>query len=414
MTQITNPRKTIGILAFTQVMSWGSLYYAIAILAPEIQKEMGWRAEIVFGAFSWSLLIAGFASTPIGILLDRFGGRVVMGVGSFVCGSGLMMLGLNHSIVIYFIAWTLLGLGMALSLYEAAFATINREFVSNSRQAISTLTLFGGFASTLFWPLTLQLNTMIGWRNTYLLYGAVQLALCMPLHLMLNTHRQKTVEATNAKTDSALARSHTLNEALHNPAFWKLALAFSANSFVFTALSVHLIPLLKQMGHAATLAVIMVALIGPMQVAGRLGEMMIARRALPQTVGKFTFSTLPGALLILILFGSQQWAVALYCILYGLSNGIVTIVRGTLPQTLFGRENYGAISGALAAPSLIAKAAGPLIMAVVIQHTTTPLPSLLIFLAFAMISLSFYLAAIKVDQSVMKSAVEVALKLKQN
>ncbi|MFZ6658141.1 MFS transporter [Undibacterium sp. TJN19] len=395
MTQHFHARKTIAILAFTQIASWGSLYYAIAILAPEILREMGWSAEIVFGAFSWSLLVAGLVSTPIGIMLDRHGGRLVMGSGSLVCAAGMITLSLNHSMAIYFLAWSLLGLGMSLTLYEAAFATINREFLANSRQAISTLTLFGGFASTVFWPLTLKLNSLIGWRNTYLLYGMVQLGICFPLHMLLSAPKSQRTLGAEENGPSQSRRSHTLAEALQHPAFWKLALAFSANSFVFSTLSVHLIPLLGKFGHAATWVVMMAAFIGPMQVAGRLGEMTFARHALPQTVGKCIFSALPVALLMLILFGTQQWAVAVFCMLYGLSNGILTIVRGTIPQAMFGRENYGAISGALAGPALISKAAGPLAMAVVAQHYTTPSPFLLILLLFTIASLGFYLLAVR-------------------
>ncbi|MBC3919222.1 MFS transporter [Undibacterium sp. CY18W] len=397
MNQQFHARKTIAILAFTQVASWGSLYYAISILAPEILKEMRWSAEIVFGAFSWSLLVAGLVSTPIGILLDRHGGRLVMGSGSLVCAIGMIILSLNHSMAIYFLAWSLLGLGMALTLYEAAFATINRSFLTNSRQAISTLTLFGGFASTVFWPLTLKLNSLIGWRDTYLLYGLVQLAVCFPLHMMLGSPKSGEALASVQSKSLPVKRSHTLAEALRHPAFWKLALAFSANSFVFSTMSVHLIPLLGKFGHATTWVVMMTAMIGPMQVAGRLGEMTFARHALPQTVGKCIFAALPVALLVLITFGTQQWAVALFCILYGLSNGILTIVRGTIPQALFGRENYGAISGALAGPALISKAAGPLAMAVVAQQTATPYPFLLILLLFTIVSLGFYLAAIRLE-----------------
>lgn len=308
--QDTRPSwNIIGILALTQVASWGSLYYAFAILAPEMQREFGWRAEVVFGAFSWSLLVAGVVSTPVGVLLDRFGGRAVMGIGSLTCGLGFLVLGVAHSIFLYFLGWTILGLAMAMVLYEAAFATINHAFAVNPRRAISTLTLFGGFASTLFWPLTLKLNGLIGWRDTYLIYGAMQLVLCAPLHALL------TAGGRPASTPLPAAqpkRDYSLRDAVRHPAFWKLALAFSANSFVFSALSVHLIPLLHQFGHALTTAVWMATLIGPMQVAGRIGEMTFGSRALPQTVGKLIFSALPVALLALLLLGRQQIAAAVF------------------------------------------------------------------------------------------------------
>ncbi|MEN3364210.1 MAG: hypothetical protein V7606_1484 [Burkholderiales bacterium] len=395
MTTAQAPWKIISILSFTQVVSWGSLYYAFAILAPDIQRELGWRAEVVFGAYSWSLLVAGLVATPAGMLLDRYGGRPVMGAGSLAGGAGFIALATAHTAIHYFAAWTLLGVAMAMVLYEAAFATINREFLQNARRGISTVTLFGGLASTVFWPLTLKLNGMVGWRDTFMIYGVAQLVLCMPLHALLVPRRQRMVRADNAHA----SKNYTLKEAVRHPVFWNLAFAFSANSFIFSAMSVHLIPLLERFGHPIVAAVFLATLIGPMQVAGRIGEMTFARHALPQNVGKVTFSLLPAALLALMFLGVRQWAVAMFCILYGISLGILTIVRGTVPQALFGRENYGAISGALAGPALIAKAAGPLAAAVVLQLSPSPYPLLAVLLLISAISLAFFLAAVKTSRT---------------
>jgi predicted MFS family arabinose efflux permease len=384
----------IGILAFTQIASWGSMYYAFSIISPNIGQELGMRVELVYGAFSWALLVAGLVATPTGILVDRYGGRWVMATGSVICGVGLLLLGKATETLSYFSAWTVLGVAMSLTLYEAAFATINRKFEQNSRQVISTLTLFAGFASTVFWPLTLKLSLLVGWRETYLWFGAVQLFLCLPLHLMLGcdkpiSHKPQTLSEHN----------HTLSEALRHPAFWKLAMAFSANMFIFSVLSVHLIPLLKDLGHTASLAVVMATLIGPTQVVGRIFERTFARNAVPQNVGIFTFAALPAAILAILLFGSHAWSVALFCVLYGLSNGILTIVRGTIPQAMFGRLNYGAISGAMAGPSLLAKAAGPLVAAVVLRAYPSPSVLIGILLAVAAVSLAFYLSAVSRDSS---------------
>lgn len=381
--------RTIGILAFTQITSWGSLYYAFSIVAPDIGRELSLRSELVYGAFSWSLLVAGLVSTPVGMLLDRFGGRPVMAAGSLVCGAGLLWLSRCDSLVSYYGAWSVMGLAMSLTLYEAAFATIIKKHEEGARQAISTLTLFAGFASTAFWPLTLYLGGRYGWRDAYLCYAVIQLAVCLPLHLALGHDAP-----AKARHNPGAAASHTLTEALRSATFWKLAFAFSANMFIFSALSVHLIPLLTNMGHAMKLAVLMSALIGPMQVTGRVLERTVARNAAPQTVGKFTFAALPGALAALLMFGTQAWAVAAFCILYGLSNGILTIVRGTIPQALFGRENYGAISGAMAGPSLLSKAAGPLLAAAILRAHADPAPLLWILLACSLASLMFYLAAV--------------------
>ncbi|MFC5480886.1 MFS transporter [Massilia suwonensis] len=387
--------RTIGILAPTQIISWGSLYYAFSILGPRIREEMGWGTELVFGAYSWSLLVAGLAATPVGILLDRHGGRRIMGAGSVLCGIGLIALGAGRTPLAYLSAWTALGLAMGMTLYEAAFATINRRYAGEGRQVISTLTLFAGFASTLFWPLTQALDATWGWRATYFWYAALQFLVCLPLHLLLGGDTVRPAVAPRLGN-----RSHTLAEALRHPAFWKLTAAFAAHTLVFAVLSVHLIPLLQGLGHSARLAVLMSMLIGPMQVAGRVLERTVGRAAAPELVGKYCFAALPAALASVLLFGTQAWAIAGFCILYGLSNGVLTIVRGTLPQALFGSANYGAISGAMAGPSLVAKAAGPVVGAMLLARHGTPELVLVLLFAAAAVSVCFYFAAVRAQPAI--------------
>ena len=386
------PSTTIGILAVTQIVSWGSLYYAFTILAPGIRRDLGLAPELVFGAFSWALLVAGLAATPVGILLDRHGGRLAMAGGSFLCFLGLAWLARCTGVVSYYAAWTLIGLAMALTLYEAAFATIQRRHDAEARQSMSALTLFGGFASTLFWPLTAWLEASYGWRDTYLWYGIVQLAVCMPLHLCLGADLPRT----RPQQPVGSPREHTLAQAVRHPAFWPLALAFAANTFVFSAMAVHLIPLFERLGQGKETAVLLAALIGPMQVAGRVGEMAFARHTAPQTVGRLTFALLPAALAIIVLGGAQAWSVAAFCVLYGLGNGILTILRGSLPRALFGREHYGAIAGAMAGPALLSKAAGPLVAATLLRRADGPVLLLSVLLVVSVASLSLYLRAVGV------------------
>jgi hypothetical protein len=313
-----------------------------------------------------------------------------MAAGSLLCALGLAWLSRCTGTVSYFLAWTVIGAAMALTLYEAAFATINRKLDTGSRQAMSTLTLFGGFASTLFWPLTARLSAVLDWRDTYLWYAAAQLVVCVPLHLWLGA-----VPARDRRQAPGAARGgHTLAQALRHPAFWALALAFAANAFIFSAMSVHLIPLLERLGQSTAVAVLLAALIGPMQVAGRVGEMTLARSTPPQMVGKLTFAMLPVALMVLAVAGAQAWAAAVFCVLYGLSNGILTIVRGTIPQALFGREHYGAIAGAMAGPALLSKAAGPLAAAAILRYGAGPGVLLSILLAISVVSLGSYLRAV--------------------
>lgn len=406
MTDSSNPSasRTLAILGTTQVISWGTLYYAFAIIARDIERDLGMRPEIVFGAFSWCLLVAGMASTPAGMLIDRYGGRLVMAGGSLLCGAGFILLSRAEGALSYFIAWTILGVAMAGVLYEAAFASITYLFGAGSRRTISTLTLFGGFASTVFWPLTLQVDALAGWRGTYLAYGLAQLLVCLPLHLLLQREGAGPRHA-HARTEGP---DMSLRQALGHPAFWKLAFAFSANSFIFSALSVHLIPILTGLGHSTASVVLMAALIGPMQVAGRIAEMSFGRRVAPQTVGKLCFAFLPGALLALLLFGSSQVAMGTFCILYGLSNGVLTIVRGTVPQMLFGARHYGAIAGALSGPSLLAKAAGPLAIAAIIALTPSTSVLFSVLLLFSLASLAFYLLAVRAHAPVSNPIAEAS------
>ncbi len=391
---MSSARRTIGILAFTQIASWGALYYAFAVLAPDIGRDLGLSTETAFAAFSWSLLVAGLAATPIGALVDRHGGRWVMAAGSVTSAFGLAWLALSHSLLDYFGAWTVIGLASALTLYEAAFATINRKVAVGAPRAISTLTLFAGFASTIFWPLTHLLDARIGWRDTYLVYALVQLAACLPLHLWLGRDAPRQPPASGAPSDS-----HTLAQAVRHSSFWKLALAFSVNFFIFSALAAHLIPMLRALGHAAGTAVLLAALIGPMQVAGRIGERTLARDAAPQVVGRFVFSTLPFGLLALALLGAEAWAVALFCALYGMSNGVLTIVRGTLPRLLFGPRNYGAITGAMAAPALLSKAAAPMVAAAILGGAAGPRTMALVLFGCSLASLLLYLSAVRALRS---------------
>ena len=388
MRRASRHQLTIGILAVTQIASWGSIYYAFAVLAADIERDLGLSPELIFGGFSWSLLVAGMLSTPIGALLDRFKGRRVMTGGSLWAALGLALLGMAQSAPVYLLAWTVIGMSMGAVLYEAAFATINREFASHARRSISLLTLFGGLASTVFWPLTLMLNTEMGWRETYLVYAALHLFICAPLHALLPARAQQT------ERKMAASGSHTLAQAVQHPAFWPLAAAFAANSFVFSALSVHLIPILQRMGHSAGTVVALVALIGPMQVAGRMAEMTLARHASAQAVGVAIFMLLPLSLLLLALGGSQEVIVAGFCLLYGVSNGVVTIVRATLPRTIFGPEHYGAISGAMAGPSLLCKAAGPLVLAWSVDASPSPATLIGALLSMSLVALACYVFAI--------------------
>jgi len=245
---------------------------------------------------------------------------------------------------------------MACSLYEPAFAVVTRAFTRHPRRAIAVLTLFGGFASTVFWPLGQALIDASGWRETAMIFAAINLLVCVPLHL-------GALPAAHPPAMPASAASRSLREAVRDPAFYWLAAAFTANTLVFSATSVHLLAMLAAKGLTAAQAAAFGALIGPMQVAGRLAEMAFGRRTTPSRVGIVAMGLLPASLLLLVFAGTSAWGFVVFAALYGAGNGVMTIVRGTIPIELYGRDHYGAVNGALAAPVLVAKAAGPLVAA---------------------------------------------------
>ncbi|SFF85341.1 Nitrate/nitrite transporter NarK [Duganella sp. CF458] len=380
-------RKPVAVLAITQVISWGMLYYAFGVLASRIQADLALTASQTFGAFSWSVLVAGLAATPAGIAIDRHGGRWIMVAGSLVAALGLWCLAAAGSYITYMAAWTLIGTAMSLTLYEAAFATLNGSLSHDAARAISTVTLLGGLASTAFWPLTEALTVRLGWRDTLTIYALIQLLFCAPLHFHLDgVHQRKAAASHHAGA--------TLQHAIRQPHFWLLATAFAVNAFIFAAISVHLIRVVRALGHSMEFALMLAALIGPMQVVGRLIERTWGNGKAPTIVGLYTFAGLPVALFAIATFGSHAWGVAAFCLLYGLSNGVLTILRGTLPAAMFGRRHYGAISGALAAPALLAKASGPLMFAITFDVIGAR-QVLLLLLAMSFISLFVFTQAIR-------------------
>ena len=342
------------------------MFYAFSVLLAPIAQETGWTREAIVGAFSLGLLVAGLASAPVGMLIDRFGGRVIMSLGSLIGAFVLVLMSAAHTVAAFYIAWAVLGVAAAMLLYEPAFAVIYASFESNARKALTVLTLVAGFASTVFWPLTQALVSALGWRHTFLVLGILNLAICLPLHAIVLPSRGALRERPEAaKGASAAKERRALGVILRTRSFWLMAFAFTANILAFSVLSVHMIPLLQEKGFTPMHAVWLAALVGPMQVTGRLIEFTVGRRFSPKSVGLVALALLPFALVALMFASSNLWMGFAFAVLYGASNGIMTIIRATMPAEMFGREHYGAINGALAAPVIGTRAAGPLVASLI-------------------------------------------------
>ncbi len=347
----------LAALSVTQIASWGPLYYAFSVLMKPMQAELGWSRDLLVGGHAVALLVWGLAAYPTGRLIDRYGGRLVMSVGSLAATGAFALLALVQSVFTYYCAWVLAGLAMALCLYEAAFTVLTLAYRERSRWAITVLTLAGGFASTVFWPVTQMLVDGYGWRGAVLALAAVQLVVCLPLHAFALPGAPVRHKAA---TKGGLVKAVTGNVWLRAPAFWLLVVSFSANSFVTAAVAVHVIAILGERGLAASDAVWLGALIGPMQVIGRLMEFLFGKHLSATGVGTLTVMLLPASLVVMLLAGTSVPVLVVFVLLYGAGLGLYTIVRATTPAALFGRDNFGALNGALAAPSLFARAAGPI------------------------------------------------------
>jgi MFS family permease len=356
-------------LGFTQITAWGTTLYALGVLGKPIAADTGWSQGIVFGGLTVALLVSGAASTTVGRWIDQRGGRLVMSAGSMLVAIGLAVLSQVTHPYAYLAAWAFLGLAMRMNLYDAAFAALVQVTPSRGRRAISYLTLFGGFASSVFWPIGYQLDAHLGWRTTLLVFAAINLAVCLPLH-WFGLARREVEDPSRVGTAEAAAKpaDAPLEGAARSIAMVLFGLVGAATAVVFGALAVHLVPILEATGLALATAVFLASLKGFAQVAGRVWEIVLARNLKPLDLGRISIVFLPLSFLVLMLGGASFWTALAFTLLFGVSNGLVTIVRGAVPLALFGAKGYGEVLGILATPYLLLAALSPAAFALVVER----------------------------------------------
>ncbi len=355
-------------LGITQITAWGTSYYCLGVLAGPISRDTGWSRGFVFLGFTVALLAMGIVSSGVGRAIDRHGGRVVMTLGTVLVSAGLFALAHVRSQAAYLAVWVFLGLGMRLCLYDAAFAALVQITPSRGRMAISYLTLFGAFASSVFWVVGHALNEHVGWRQTLVLFALINLAVCLPLH-WLGLARRETTEGAPASTGSPAA---SLDEPLlgraRSVAIVLFALIMSLNGFVFGVISVQLVPLLEAAGLATAAAVWVASTKGVAQFGGRVVEIVFARNLRAITVGRIAVGILPPSLFLLLVGTGSLPLVVAFTLLMGASQGVITIVRGAVPLALFGAQGYGAVLGVIATPVLVVNAASPTVFAWIVDR----------------------------------------------
>ncbi|WP_332119888.1 MFS transporter [Azorhizobium caulinodans] len=346
-------------LGIGQICSWGSLYYAFPPIAEAMERELGWSKPETYGAATLGLILAGFAAYPVGSAIDRGHGRFVMAGGSLIAGLLLLSWSQAASLLPFYLCVAGIGIVQAATLYEPAFAVVARRSGSGgARAGITALTLWGGFASTVFIPIVQHLLDTVGWRGTLMVLGGVNLILCATLYALVidprADHPERTAPATSAMVGSGIVRG-----VMRLPAFWALAIALTAYYAAFSAFTFHFYPLLIERGFDTGTVVAAMAIIGPAQVAGRIAIWVFAPKASVRLIGSAVVLVFPVALLALQALPPSFTLVAAVAALYGGANGIMTIVRGLAVPEMLTREAYGAVNGALAAPGTIARAIAP-------------------------------------------------------
>ncbi|HEY2995841.1 MAG TPA: MFS transporter [Methylomirabilota bacterium] len=347
----------VAAVSITETVTWGIIYYGFPVFLRPMEQDLGASRVAITAAFSIGLGVAALAALPVGRWIDRHGGRALMTGGSCLATLLTLAWARVESLPALYAVWFLMGLAMAATLYEPAFAVVVSWFRQGRDRALLTVTLVAGFASTIFMPIEAWLLTRIGWRSALTLLAVVLAVVTIPIHALV-LRRGATTAMPAADGTRAGVPGMTLREAAGTLVFWVLAVAFFLGNFSTAAVSVHLIPYLVDRGYTATLAAAIIGWMGAMQVPGRLlfvpisawlgARWMVASVFFGQAVG---LAQLP----YIVALGTALP----FILVMGGSNGMSTLSRATSLAQIFGARHYGAISGAVALGANGARAVGP-------------------------------------------------------
>ncbi|MGE0039430.1 MAG: MFS transporter [Xanthobacteraceae bacterium] len=369
----------ITALGIAQILGWGTSFYFPAVLAEPIVADTGWSLAWVVGGVSIGLLTAGLIAPQVGRIIDRRGGRPVLAASSLLFAAGLTGIGLAPSLPVYLLSWVVLGGGMGTGLYDAVFAALGKLYGRDARAPITNLTLFGGFASTVCWPLSAFLAEMYGWRATCLIYAGLHLAVSLPLQMAVMPAQSRLparhAEATRAARLSASPARPDL------AVFLLLALVLTISSGIGSVVVVSLLTFLQAKGVDFATAVALGTLFGPAQVGARFVERLFGMRYHPLWTMVASCVLMAVGLGVLLTLPLLVVAILIYAGGYG----IMWIARGTVPLALFGPDRYATLMGRLAFPSLITQALAPSAGALLIEHSG-PMTTLQVLLWLALLN----------------------------
>lgn len=368
--------KVVSSLGIVQIFAWGSSYYLLAPLAGAIAEDTGWGHALISAGVSVALLMSGLVAPKIGRWIGRSGGRMTLCLGMALMATGLFLLSMAHAPWSYLLGWSILGLGMAAGLYDAAFSVLGAAYGRDARSAITQLTLWGGFASTVCWPLSAWLIESIGWRITCLVYAGIHIFGTLPLCWWA---LPRTSAAWGSRQPDRTGQPHVAARAV-DMRFFCIAIAGVALTLLATIWSIHMVTILTAGGYTTAAAIAVGTLIGPSQVGARVVEMMGGGRHHPiWTMIAATMLVFAGFLGLHLGLPAAAALVA-----YGAGNGLWSIARGALPLALYGPETYSELMGRLARPMLLAGAAAPTLGALLIDSAGAETTQLILAAAAAL------------------------------
>jgi MFS family permease len=353
------PVSAIIALGITQIIGYGTLYYSFSILASDMAATFGWSNEWIFGALSVALLTGGLTAPWLGVLIDRIGAGRVMTSGSAVAAIALVACAYAPGKASYVAALIAIEVAANFVQYGAAFALLVQLRPRVASRSITYLTLIAGFASTIFWPVTTALHAALSWQNVYLVFAALNMAVCVPLHAWLS--RGAAERGATASTAAPHVEG-ILPPERRRLGFGLMVTGFSLMSLVGSAMLVHMVPLLSGLGLGGTAALVG-TLFGPSQVGSRLINMIFGKGLPALSLALISAVLIPGGVLVLLLTAPSVAGAMLFAVIFGMGNGLLSIVTGTLPLQLFGSDGYGKLQGKMMAARLILSALAPFVLA---------------------------------------------------
>ena len=364
--------RTVIALGLAQLISWGTAYYLIGNFGAIIAARHGWDSAVVYAGFSSALLVMGICSSTCGRLIDQWGGRPVMLAGSVLNALGCLTVAFADQIIWHFVGWIILGIAMRATLYDAAFATLARIGGPNAGRAMGQITLFGGLASTVFWPVGHLIESQFGITTALVSYAGFAL-LTVPLHLMLPPASPNSDDETDAPAPSSPTAHAPSGDIVANPKVPTregtpvnkqlcgilYAVIVTVLNVVNAAMSAHMIAVLIGLGLGTVIAIETASLRGIGQSIARAAEVLFGKRLAPTRLTVLATAILPVSFLLVLIGDPHVMAAMAFTFLYGAANGVLTITRGTLPLMIFGRRGYGQQVGRLLIPGFFLSAIAP-------------------------------------------------------